>query len=348
MGTQSGWQEWVGEDFVDNVTHLPAEPDPWEPSKPPIQIREDHGVPQSDLRATAHDLTDQSDPYVLVDDEPGVYMPESEWSDSSVEISSDWDEPEPMVDAASDLSESLYPPDNSITDVSLDLKIGELLLQVEPIDEEQRVHCLGLLKEYGLGRLRRLLPWLCDRTWHGAQLRLFLEFRKHWESKANAHWWEAFLWTEREQRWMPAYQRGTLTLHHSRALVHWRSQCEAIDVIDNEWFWDWESFAPWELGVRSFADFALFRAGIPAENDWRKYLVRQDERTGFEIAQCLDPTFAPFMLPSFTEQYGLPPMLYTETHPWPRASELAHKRANEIGGDLACAWYDILSGSMDV
>lgn len=123
---------------------------------------------------------------------------------------------------------------------------------------------------------------------------------------------------------------------------------ESIDVIENGWFQDWESFAPWELGVRSFADFALYRAEVPTEVDWRKYLIRQDRRTGLEIEQCLDPTYAPFMLPSFTEQYELPPMVFIETHPWPRALELAHMRANEIGGDLARAWYDILSGTMDV
>ena len=70
-----------------------------------------------------------------------------------------------MVDAASDLSESLYPPDDSITDFSLDLKIGELLLRVEPIDEEQRLDCLELLKEFGLGRLRHILP-KCFRPPH--------------------------------------------------------------------------------------------------------------------------------------------------------------------------------------
>ena len=347
MGTRSGWQDWVGEDFVDNVAQLPVEPDPWEPSETLVQVREDNGVPLSEPPEVADDLTEQGKPYVLVEDEPGSYVAiEPGWSDSVVENSSDWDEPEPMVDAASDLSESLYPPDNSITDLSLDLKLGELFLRVEPLDDEQRVHCLELLKDYRLGRLRCLLPWLRDQTWDGAQLRLFLEFRKCWE--ANAHWWEAFLWSGREQCWMPTYQSGTLTLHHSRALVSRRSQCAASDVIDNDWFRDWESCAPWELGVRSFAGFALFRAGIPPKEGWRNYLVRQDRRTELEIEQCMDPTFAPFMLPSFTEQYALPPMLFTETHPWPRASEVANRRANEIGGDLARAWYDILSGSMDV
>ena len=263
-------------------------------------------------------------------------------------MQSGWDEPEPTVDAVSDLSESLYPPDDTVTDLSLELKIGELLVRVGSINEEEHAQCLELLKACGVGRLRHMLPWLRDRTWRGAQLRLFLEFRKHWESNANVRWWETFLWSEYEQCWMPRYQPGTLTLDHVRQLTLRRSNRAVYDVIDDEWFQEWDAYAPWELGVRSFADFALFRAGIPAQDDWREYLVREDRRDALEAAQCLDPTFVPFMLPSFVEQYRLRALLFAETDPWPRATELARERAAREGGDLARGWHDVLSGGTDV
>ena len=350
METRRGWQAWIGDDFVDKDTQAEplVEPDPWEPDELSTQIRHHGEMEQSRREATADDVIDPIDLYDLDDEPPADVRNAREWLDDTVEIPSDWDEPEPVADAASDLSESLYPPDDSVTNLSLELKIGELLVRVEHIDEEQREACVELLKACGIRRLRYMLPWLGDRTWYGTTLRLFLEFRKHWESKANMRWWETLLWSEREQRWMPRFQRGTLTLDHSRELIQRRFHYAASEVIDDEWFWDWDSCAPWELGVRSFANFAVFRAGIPAEDDWREYLMRQDGRCALEIAQCLDPTFAPFMLPSFAQQYELAVAISTETDPWPRASEVAWERAQMPGGDFERAWYDILSGSMNV
>ena len=348
MGKRKGWQVWVGEDFVDHDTHSEplVEPDPWESGESSIQTRRDFG--DSYLQAPHDEVIDPGTLYQSAERLSAPVRDEPDWSDGTVEIPFEWDEPDPVVDAASDLSESLYPPDDSVTNLSLELKIGELLMQVKPIDEEQRAECMELLRACGLSRLRYMIPWLGDQNWRGEKLRLFLKFRKLWESKSNMRWWESFLWSEREQCWMPRYQRGTLTLDHTRELIQRRSHYPATNLIEDEWLWDWDAFAPWEMGVRSFASFAVFRAGIPPRDDWRQYLVRQDDRCTLEIAQCLDPTFAPFMLPSFAQQYGLAAPISTETDPWPRASEVAWERAQAPGGGIAHAWYDILSGSVNV
>lgn len=218
------------------------------------------------------------------------------------DLPSDWVEPDPSSDASSEFSESLYPPDETITEISCELKIGELLTRIGPITEEQRSRCHDVLGDCGIGRLRRWIPWLGRQAWGGAMLQLFLEFRRHWE--ANMRWWETFRWDHREQEWMPSYQSGTLTLDHGRELVEKRAHCDVAEVIDPAWFPEWEDCAAWELGIRSFASFAVFRAGVPNGDDWQERLVRQDRRTPLEKAQCADDTFAPFMLPTFAQQYG--------------------------------------------
>ena len=350
------WRRWVEDDFVDADAQRGSvsEPDPWEFAERPTQIGPASAEQPYGLREPTLDVIDEgglSVSYDLDDEFQAGDPTEVEWSGGTTEGASDWDEPEPLVDAASDLSDSLYPPDETITNLSLELKVRELLSQVEPITEEQCARCLELLKARGirsLRRMRRMLPWLRDRAWRGPQLIQFLELKKHWESTANIRWWETFLWSDNERRWVPRYQVGTLTLDHARALVLVRSCATALDVIDHRWFREWEAFAAWELGVRSFADFALFRASVPAEDDWLDHLARQDQRDALEIEQCTDPTFAAFMLPSMIEQYGLPRTPFAEPDPWPRASEFAREMAARSGGDRTRAWYDTLRGQADV
>ena len=358
MGSRRLWHGWSEGDFVDSDTQRGSveEPDPWE-------FNESLSYVQVDPEERRHSSLGQSTnvgidpegigaPYDLIDDQRhGGYPADGEWSGDAAIETSGWDEPEPMIEARSGLSESLYPPDDTITDLSLELKIGELLTRVKPISEQQQGQCVELLKELEISQLRRMLPWLRDRGWQGSQLRLFLEFRRHWESSPNIRWWETFFWSEREGAWIPRYHAGTLTLDHVRQLVLARSRYGArhvIDLIDDEWFRDWEAYAPWELGVRSFADFVVFRAELPAGEDWLEHLIRQDRRDALEIEQCLDPTFAPFMLPSVVRQYGLVGTHFAEIDPWPRATEFAYEMAAQSRGGQARAWYDTLRGRTNV
>lgn len=304
---------WVDEDFVDSATEPVVENDPWEAapsasaSSPPVPVRRG-GFPDAAAarQAGTEDVSsDFAADLAHVDESDGVFDPPSDWA-----------EPDPTIEASSELGESLYPPDPTITDLSRDIKIGELLAHIEPITEEQRTRCHEVLSACDIRRLRRWIPWLRNRDWCGAKLRLFLEFRCHWDSPANSRWWETFWWDWREQEWMPRYRSGTLTLDHCLELVVNRGPCEPADVIDPDWFAEWEEHAAWELGVHSFASFAVFRAGIPDGDDWLQRLSRLDPRTPLDKAQCADGGFSPFMLPSFAQQYGLPRVLGDDPHPW--------------------------------
>ena len=354
MGARSRWRGWKGGDFVD--TDSQSEPldeqDPWEPDGPLTQIQSDSAEELMDVEASpqaAIDADDLGTLYDLAEDERGAdALGSTVWAEDTIDEASGWDEPEPMVDAVTELSDPLYPPDESITDLTLRLKIGEFLMRVEFVDDEGYGKCLELLKACGVRRLRYMLPWLRSREWRGEWLQLFLEFRRYWELGGNIRWWETFVWSEREHIWMPRYQRGTLTLDHAHQLIIMRSHHTALDVIDKDWLRDWDMYSPWELGVRSFANFALFRAGIPLADNWLRYLLREDHRGALEIEQCGDSTYSPFMLPSVIEQYGLPTSLPVETDPWPRATELVKEQSAWFEGDLTRVWHDVLSGRANV
>ena len=342
MGGEDELPSWADDDLVDTaLSHPLGESDPWDPngtttaSAPSISLSGPRGegspapTPPDATRDFADELTD--------------FDADEQWPVIQCDPPSDWPEPEPTTDASSELSESLYPPDDTITDISRELRIGELLARVEPMTSDQRERCRELLAMCRIGRLRRWIPWLRNRHWSGTRLQLFLEFRRHWESSANVRWWETFRWDYLLQEWMPGYQSATMTLDHGRELVQRRAHCAVADVIDPVWFAEWDDHAVWELGVRSFASFAVFRAGIPDGEHWRRQLMRQDRRTRMEAAECADRRFAPFMLPSFAQQYGFSHGLVTVSdHPWADVADMARRRAAAADGDLARSWQDLI------
>ena len=326
MGGQTELRGWYDDDFLDVASSEPlSEHDPWDvdesatspPGLPPMQANHESPIP-------SNRGADGWSPWDFVDELAAV-DPDDRWPEESADPPTDWAEPDPTIDASSELSESLYPPDGTITDITRDLKIGELLAHVEPITEEQRTRCHELLSACGIGRLRRWVPWLRNQDWSGARLLLFLEFRRHWEKNANVRWWETFWWDPREQEWTPTYQPGTLTLDHCRELVENRAHCAVADVIDPGWFLEWDGCAVWKLGVPSFARFAVFRSGVADGVDWRERLSRQDGRSQLEKAQCADGGYAPFMLPSFAQQYDLAGFVGARRDPWPDVSETARR-----------------------
>lgn len=329
MGGQGELWSWADDDFVDVASSEPLpEDDPWDVnswatsaagSLPKSAPNDEFPIPKGGEGdgVSPWDFADE-----LADVDPG-----DQWSQDPIGPPSDWVEPDPTIDASSELSESLYPPDRTITDITRDLKIGELLARVRPITEEQRTRCHEVLSACGIGRLRRWVPWLRNLNWSGPRLLLFLEFRRHWESNANVRWWETFWWDPREQEWTPTYQPGTLTLDHCRELVENRAHCAVADVIDPRWFLEWDDCAVWELGLPSFARFAVFRSGIADGVDWRERLSRCDRRSQLEVAQCADSSYAPFMLPSFAQQHDLAGLVGAEPDPWPDVTEMARRAA---------------------
>ena len=141
---------------------------------------------------------------------------------------------------------------------------------------------------------------------------------------------------------MPSYQSGTLTLDHGRELVERRAHCAVRDVVEPAWFAEWEAHAAWELGVRSFASFAVLRASVGDGDDWREHLARHDGRTRMEAAQCADRSFAPFMLPSYAQQYGFSRVLGTNSASRPEMVDMERRKAAAASGDLARSWQDLI------
>ena len=343
------WQGLARESFVDPDADLESLPesDPWGVSLPDADdSQRDEQLPEDPaIDAPIFEEPDASTNGELVD--PNWLLDpaqESELPDTEAFGQTDWDEPEPLVDANTDLSESLYPADESITDLSLQLKVGEALARVAPISNEQIERSSVLLKAFGTARLRHILPWLRARSWNGAQLCLLLEIQRFWESRSHEHLWESFLWSGHLQRWMPKYHKSNLTLDHARDLVLHRSHCTPQEVIDEEWFQDWEDFAVWTLGIRSFASFAVFRASLQPFENWRNHLYRRDTRTELEVAQWMDQTYEPFMLPSCRDQFHAHSQQPPEAGLWWDVEESIHQSAAATGCDLTLACERVLPG----
>ena len=341
MGGGYGPHDWVDDDFIDRDSIPIPSPqlDPWNPARFQGDLTQNSmdeqatGASETEGAAgTSWDIEDLRGEAIL-----------GPWSDIPVE-KEDWAVPDPTADPVSALNESLYPPDNSITDISRELKIGEMLSLVAPCTRMQHTRCHELLSTCGVGRLRLLIPWLRKRAWCGDKLQLFLEFRNLWETPEKAHWWEIFFWDHYIQAWIPKYDCSTLTLEQAHELVDKRAGCVVSDVIDRSWFDDWEDSVVWEHGIRSFASFAILRARSPDGDQWREYLDRHDQRTALEIDQCTDPSFAPFMLPSIVRQYSCPRAVDILTDPWPDVTDMAHRRAAALGGDMAQAWEEVIDG----
>ena len=293
MTRQAREQDWPAQDFVyqDDDPGLPDEVDPWDlapeghPS-PPSPRR----TPSSDNAGLAH-----SD-----------FIADAQWSGLGDPLSDDdWDEPTPTAEAQSELSEALYPVDPDITDLTVELRIGDFLTQVVPIEPDQYDQCAALLRSYSVGRLRQLIPWFRQYEWSGITLLALLEFRRHWESVRNMDWWENFLWDEGQQQWMPLYQPSALSWEAAIELVRNRDGLAPHQVIDPRWYEDWCRRRVWEMdvGLSSFAGFAYFRSGLLPTEPWLHKLAKQDRRTAVERAECDDATFVPFMLPSIVAQY---------------------------------------------
>ena len=211
---------WFEDDFRDRDSSLAPtlELDPWHSDK--IQEEMPQCIPDESDNSTLK-FDSATNTSWDIDDLTGDAFPDQ--LDCMPIEQEEWVEPEATAEPVSTLGEPLYPPDYGITDVSRELKIGEFLALVSPCAKEQFDRCHELLSECGLGRLRRLIPWLRRHTWCGEKLQLLLEFRDYWESKSNASWWEIFYWDYFDQSWIPKYYNNTLTLDHARELVEIRA-----------------------------------------------------------------------------------------------------------------------------
>ena len=301
--TGLGWNE---EDFIDPALPDVQEDDPW--SVPSYAGNSKEGNTTTDLtidssqihRSRGPDEATTSDPRlnigtpgvgsddVLMQDpgppelqseedpfdedilllEAGVPAPDDEFDYlDEFEI----DEPEAIAEFDSDLREVLYEGSDSNGELSRSLKIDEFIANVEGATSDEKSLCADLLGEFSRGRLRYWLNWLRRQFWTGKSLLQFLEFRiNHWEE--NQDWWEYVFWHERMGHWWVYLNSSTLSLDATYELVHLRMTYTPEQVIDVGWLHDWNEYSPWNLGVSSFAEFVLFRAGLVRDEHWLEIL----------------------------------------------------------------------------
>ena len=301
---------WQQDDFVDTESATPREEDPWDPLHSSAS-----GVRQTDA-ATAEpshtvlkaytDAASEADAEdlvnLLLDDLDGA-EPLDDFAHDEVELLH-FDEPQPELTAVSVLRDEKYPADDSINNLTLDLKLDHILATLG-LDDPELDACRQILKSdsYGVQRLRRFLPWLAEQEWPPGRLLLFLEFRRTWECSHNVHWWE---WHYRSY---PLFDFHTLSWSATYDLIGHRSHCRPDQVIEESWFLEWEEFEVWRHGIMSFAAFAVLRSSIRTGDCWRDHVFRCDRRSHAELMECSDPTYAPFSLLSVIRQYRLSPIV---------------------------------------
>ncbi len=193
---------------------------------------------------------------------------EVSWQDTD---SIDWDEPEPLAEYDSELRQPIYSMDDDDDgSLRIELRIDEWLAKLDTISAVERCLMVELLNEIGYGRMGWWLSWLDKQQWTNETLLLFLRFRAHWESRP--HWWEYSYWSWRAHCWYPTRSRYSLSWDGTYELVHRRLDCRPDEIIDETWLGDWLDMALWRHGFRSFASFAIFRAGFESGNNWMQQI----------------------------------------------------------------------------
>ena len=123
---------------------------------------------------------------------------------------------------------------------------------------------------YGIFAIGELtdLTGLNKKPWRVERLRLFLKFLECWED--NEEWWEAYFYNRWLGTWQVSWNRGNLSLDRCYSLVELRGYCTPEEVINQDWFDDWQEYELWTRGFPSFVSFALFRAELDDGEDWRR------------------------------------------------------------------------------
>lgn len=182
----------------------------------------------------------------------------------------DLDEPEPSAEYDGELGQILYELDHEIPDLPRSIRVDQWLNTVQEMSDFQRREIAGLLLEFSGARLRRWLPWLCKQQWTGNSLLLFMQFRAFWDG--NCDLWECLRWSPSLKVWYGMLNRNSLSLDNSYVLVQRRLGCSPDEVIDLEWFDDWDRMDIWlrvTQGFYSFSSFAMYRSSLSYAEDWR-------------------------------------------------------------------------------
>ena len=285
---------WSEDDFLDPPNLDVVEDDPWSIStnrndapvtaNPPIENQSpskdrhtsdaegDARTPISHLEDSqvTKSQTDVEDPALSDDDDweyDDLYLDDHDSLDYHV---SNIDEPEPLAEYDSDLSETLYELDSDVSNLTLRLRVNEFIAGVEHAKDTHRNEIIEALNELSSRRLSHLLRWMEQKKWTGNSLLLFLRFRAEWDD--NPDWWEYIVWNPGFDSLWRYSNPGVLSRDACYELIHSRLHCEPDEVIDESWYEDWDYLVLWKHGFPSFASFALFRAGLNDNEDWKSLL----------------------------------------------------------------------------
>ena len=193
-----------------------------------------------------------------------------DWDDFgyAAEDGSEYDEPVPFAEYDNELHDSSHVADVADADIWKRVKIDEFISGVSNVSDAERDQIAELLEDVGRSHI---LSWLSQYDdWTGHSLTLFLEFRIIWE--VNPQWWEIRYWWRWYGGWWSHYNSGNLNRDQMRELVLRRLHCSAEEIIDEGWLADWEDDEMWRRGFPTFAGFALFRADVGEDKDWRTSL----------------------------------------------------------------------------
>lgn len=268
MNTQATGR-WRPEDFLDIAPRDIEEDDPWA-----IPVTADGQPPAGVPHLTLHQPESRvpAEPLACFQEQPAI-ITDLAWADEGptnyIDDLGEWDEPEYFAEPDSDLHEPLYFVDPSITAISRDLTINIFASGIADIDNEQIVSITQLLGEFSIRRLQSWLPWLREQEWTGQSLLLFLEFRKLWESESVSDWWESCYWNSASGCYLSSFSHYALSKNATYQLIQNRLDYPANQVIDDQWFVDWNEGEIWKRGFPTFAVFALLRSEC---TDWETRL----------------------------------------------------------------------------
>ncbi len=281
---------WSDEDFTNPPNLDVVEDDPWSisPNRADANVAQnlqiegqlpskasDNSNTKSDATAPVGQTEDSqlTDAKTDIDDlEP---TEEDDWGSDDLHLADqvgldyyvdNLDEPEPLAEYDSDLSETLYELDSDISNLTLRLRVDEFIAGVEHATDNHREELSEALNELGSRRLSHLLLWLKRKNWTGHSLLLFINFRAVWDD--NPDWWEYIVWRSGFDTLWRYSNSGVLSRDACYELIHSRLHCNPHEVIDERWYEDWDNFVLWKRGFPSFASFALYRAGLNDCEDW--------------------------------------------------------------------------------
>ena len=181
------------------------------------------------------------------------------------------DEPEPIAEYDSELSDPLHELDEATTDLTIAIKVNEWLSTVEEMDEDQRQEITDILLDFKIERLRSWLPWLREKTWTGYTLLLFLQFRAYYDE--NPELWKRLKWNSKAKTWKWVEDHYSLSRDDSYLLMERKEHFGRDEIVAIEWCEDYDCLDAQvlrEQGFLSLADFAVYRSQFHIGEDWRR------------------------------------------------------------------------------